>query len=116
MSSLPSRNVTNPAGPTLPATESTPRARKPGGGLARIVVTQGQSAGKTLILTRTRATVGRHQTNDLVLADPRVSATHLELERREEGRVVVRDAGTTNGTWMGTHRIVEAELGPGALL
>ena len=108
--------MTNPAGPTLPATESTPRPRRAGGGLARLVVTQGASAGMTLLLTRARATVGRHQTNDLVIADPRVSATHLELERREEGRVVVRDAGTTNGTWLGTHRILEMELAPGALL
>jgi DNA-binding NtrC family response regulator len=84
--------------------------------VARIVVTQGESAGKTLLVTRARATVGRHQTNDLVLADPRVSATHLEIERRPEGRLLVRDQTTTNGTWLGNHRIVEAELGPGALL
>ncbi len=29
--------------------------------------------------------MGRHLTNDLVLDDPRVSAAHLELERRDEG-------------------------------
>jgi DNA-binding NtrC family response regulator len=80
------------------------------------VVTQGPSAGKTLLLTRARATVGRHQTNDLVIADPRVSAAHLELERREEARVVVRDLETTNGTWFGAHRVLELEIGPGALL
>jgi DNA-binding NtrC family response regulator len=84
--------------------------------VARLVVTQGPSAGKTLLLTRARATVGRHPTNDLVLADPRVSSTHLELERRDEGRLLVRHLGTTNGTFLGTHRILEAELGPGALL
>jgi DNA-binding NtrC family response regulator len=60
--------------------------------------------------------VGRHPTNDLVVEDPRVSGMHLELERRDEGRVVARDAGTTNGTWIGPHRIFEAELGPGALV
>jgi DNA-binding NtrC family response regulator len=100
----------------LPPTESTPRPRRPGGGLARLVVTQGPSAGKTLVLTRARATVGRHPTNDLVIADPRVSATHLELERRDEGRLVLRDLETTNGTWIGVHRVLEMELGPGALL
>ena len=102
--------------PNLPATEIKPRAARPGGGIARLVVTQGPSSGKSLLLTRARATVGRHLTNDLVLADPRVSAAHLELERRDEGRLLVRDLGTTNGTFLGAHRLVEAELGPGALL
>jgi DNA-binding NtrC family response regulator len=102
--------------PLDPPTEISPRKQRPGGGVARLVVTQGPSTGKTLLLTRARATVGRHLTNDLVLADPRVSATHLELERRNEGRLLVRDLGTTNGTFIGTHRILEAELGPGALL
>src|SRR5262249_2083308 len=72
--------------------------------------------GKTLLLTRARATIGRHQTNDLVIDDPRVSATHLEVERRDDGHVVARDSGTTNGTWMGPHRLLEMEVGPGALL
>ena len=84
--------------------------------MARFVVTQGPSAGKTLLLTRTRASVGRHQTNDLVINDPRVSAAHLELERREESRVVVRDLETTNGTWLGAYRVGEIEIAPGALL
>jgi DNA-binding NtrC family response regulator len=108
--------VTESAGPKLPATEIAPRPPRPGGGIARLVVTQGPGAGKTLLVTRARGTIGRHQTNDLVLPDPRVSATHLELERRPEGRVLVRDLGTTNGTWLGPHRITEAELGPGALI
>ena len=100
----------------LPQTEAAPRKRKPGGGVARLVVTQGPSTGKSLLLTRARATVGRHPTNDLVLDDPRVSATHLELERRDEGRLLVRDLATTNGTFIGAHCVLEAELGPGALL
>src|SRR5262249_1412404 len=99
-----------------PATESTPRPKRPDGGVARLVVTQGTSAGKTLVMTRARATVGRHQTTDLVISDPRVSAMHLEIERRTDGRIIVRDTGTTNGTWMGSHRVVEMEVGPGALL
>ncbi len=107
--------MTDPT-PKLPATEAAPRKQRPGGGVARLVVTHGPSSGKALLITRARATVGRHPTNDLVLDDPRVSAAHLELERREEGRLLVRDLGTTNGTFLGAHRVLEAELGPGALL
>lgn len=102
--------------PNLPPTESIRRDPGPDQGLARLVVTSGASSGGKLLMTRARATIGRHQTNDLVLDDRRVSATHVEIERRAEGRVVVRDLRTTNGTWIGNHRIVEAEVGPGALL
>ena len=101
---------------SLPQTESIPRKPRDGAGVPRLVVTQGPSAGKALLLTQSRATLGRHPTSDLVVDDRRVSATHLELERREGGRVIVRDAGTTNGTWIGPHRVYEAELGPGTLL
>lgn len=69
-----------------------------------------------ILVTRARVTIGRHATNDLVLADAKVSATHVELERRPEGRLLVRDVGTTNGTWLGPHRLIEGEVGPGALL
>jgi DNA-binding NtrC family response regulator len=100
----------------LPATQSIPRDVRPSAGVPRLVVTQGQSAGKALLLTRARATVGRHPTSDLVLDDPKVSATHLELVRREQGRVMVRDVGATNGTWLGAQRVYSCELGPGALL
>jgi DNA-binding NtrC family response regulator len=61
------------------------------------------------------ATAGRHATNDLVLNDPRVSGVHLELHRVGE-RIHVRDAGSTNGTWLGPHRVTEIELAPGGEL
>jgi DNA-binding NtrC family response regulator len=100
----------------LPATESIPRPRRSAAGVPRLIVSQGPSSGKSVLLTRSRATLGRHPTNDLVLDDPRVSAIHLELVRRDDGRVLARDVGTTNGTWIGPHRIFAAELSPGALL
>lgn len=108
--------MTEEAEKKLPTTEVGTRPTRSGGGVARLVVTQGASAGKMLLVTRARVTVGRHSTNDLVLADAKVSATHVELERRSEGRLLVRDVGTTNGTWLGPHRLIEGEVGPGALL
>jgi DNA-binding NtrC family response regulator len=50
-----------------------------------------------------------------VLGDPRVSGVHLELHRVGE-RIHVRDAGSTNGTWLGPHRVTEIELAPGGEL
>lgn len=61
------------------------------------------------------ATVGRHPTNDLVLDDPRVSGVHLELSR-EGDFIRVRDTGTTNGTWLGTHRVRDVLLAVGGEL
>jgi len=100
----------------LPPTESIRREPGPDRGLARLVVTAGESSGEKLLMVRARATIGRHQTNDLVIGDRLVSATHVEIERRPEGRIIVRDLRTTNGTWIGSNRIFEVEVGPGTLL
>jgi DNA-binding NtrC family response regulator len=84
-----------------------------GGGVPRLTAVSGASAGRGLAMTSAMATVGRHPSNDLVLDDPRVSGVHLEL-RRVGDRVHVRDAQSTNGTWIGPHRVVEAEIAAGA--
>jgi DNA-binding NtrC family response regulator len=78
----------------------------------KLVAAVGPGAGRALAMSTALATVGRHPTNDLVLPDPRVSGVHLELRRVGE-RVHVRDAGSTNGTWLGPHRVTEVELAPG---
>ena len=102
--------------PDVAVTEIQSREPTAGVVVGRVVVVDGSSRGAAMALVRAQATVGRHPTNDLVLADPRVSSVHLELTRRPGGRVLVRDAGSTNGSWLGDHRLVEAELGPGAML
>ncbi len=81
----------------------------------KIVVTRGPSAGRAFAMLRQVATVGRHVTNDLVVADPRVSGAHLEL-RRAGSRLLVRDSQTTNGTWLGGHRVTEVYLAEGGEL
>jgi DNA-binding NtrC family response regulator len=103
--------------PGVAATEIT--ARQPQGAaqtVGRLVVVEGQNRGAAVALMRSQATVGRHPTNDLVLQDPRVSSVHVELTRRPGGHIFVHDAGSTNGTWLGEHRLMEGELAPGAVL
>jgi DNA-binding NtrC family response regulator len=82
-------------------------------GVPRLTAISGPNAGRGLAMASALATVGRHPTNDLVLDDPRVSGVHLEL-RRVRDRVHLRDAGSTNGTWIGPHRVIEIELSAGA--
>ena len=53
--------------------------------------------------------VGRAPGADLVLTDPEVSAIHCELRAVSEG-VLVKDLGSTNGTFLGGVRIREAIL------
>jgi DNA-binding NtrC family response regulator len=84
--------------------------------MLRVFVVEGRNVGAAVALVRSTATVGRHPTNDLVLEDPAVSAVHLELSRRSGGRLLVKDSGSTNGTWLGDHRIGEVELSPGAVI
>ncbi len=81
----------------------------------KLVAVNGPSAGRAFAVTRATATVGRHPTNDFVVDDPRVSGTHLELQRTGD-RVRVRDVGSTNGTWLGTHRVMDVELATGGEL
>jgi DNA-binding NtrC family response regulator len=81
----------------------------------RVTAISGPAAGRAFAMTRVLATIGRHATNDLVLEDKGVSGVHLELRRGDRG-VHVRDAGSTNGTWLGAHRVTEIELAIGAEL
>ncbi len=87
--------------------------RSPSHGVPRITASSGPSAGAAIAMRQSLATVGRHATNDLVIADPSVSGVHLELTR-EGDHVRVRDSKSTNGTWLGGHRIVDVVLAPGA--
>jgi len=97
-------------------TEVSHRApERPVDAIPRVTAVSGPGAGPALAMSSALATVGRHPTNDLALEDPRVSGVHLEL-RRVGSRVHVRDAGSTNGTWIGAHRMTEIELAAGGEL
>jgi DNA-binding NtrC family response regulator len=81
----------------------------------KLVAVAGPSTGRAFAVTRATSTVGRHPTNDFVVDDPRVSGAHLELTRVGD-RVRIHDVGSTNGTWLGAHRVVDVELAAGAEL
>jgi DNA-binding NtrC family response regulator len=104
------------SGPEKGATEiNTGVKMRTLGGVPRLTAVSGPGAGRSLAMQHALATAGRHATNDLVLNDPRVSGVHLELRRQGE-RIHVRDAMSTNGTWLGPHRVTEIELALGAEL
>ena len=54
-------------------------------------------------------TVGRSSQADLLIPDERVSRIHCGL-RSEGGSFIIKDLGSTNGTWVNDRRIQEARL------
>lgn len=78
----------------------------------RVVGGETESAEIELILP---ALVGRGREVAVNLASPLVSRRHCELYAAN-GWVVVRDLESLNGTFVGSERVVEAILRPGALL
>src|SRR3954447_15884987 len=67
-------------------------------------VIAGPDAGTVVPLTVGRHTIGRGTGHPIRLTDPDVSRTHAELTVSEAG-VVLRDAGSTNGTWRCERRL-----------
>jgi adenylate cyclase len=61
------------------------------------------------------AKLGRGRDCGVFLPYPLVSRRHCEIVA-ERGKLVVRDLGSLNGTFVGCHRITRAELGHGDLL
>ena len=47
-----------------------------------------------------------------MFADDTVSRRHAELRLRE-GSWILRDLGSSNGTWVNGRRVMEAEVAPG---
>ena len=85
----------------LPAPRALPRGwfRRRAAGLLEA------AAGGRLLL-------GRSPGCQLVFDDDTVSRRHAEL-RFCEGRWMLRDLGSSNGTWVNGRRIMEAEVAPG---
>ncbi|MCS6798197.1 MAG: sigma 54-interacting transcriptional regulator [Myxococcota bacterium] len=82
---------------------------------SRLVVVSGPDRGRELVVERERVTVGRSVICDLVLSDRAVSGTHLEVVATEQGSLL-RDLGSTNGTFIGDLRVREVWLRPGVVI
>ena len=80
----------------------------------QLVVIEGPEAGRAVSLDGPR-TLGTASGNDLVLTDERVSSRHCTITP-DGTRFVVRDEGSTNGTWHEGARVTEVVVEPGATL
>jgi hypothetical protein len=78
-------------------------------------ILDGDRAGEVLAVADQPVRVGRKPGNDLVLADEKTSGVHAEIVL-EGDRHVLRDLGSTNGTFLDGKRITELVLSPGDVI
>ncbi len=78
---------------------------------ARILVFRADAVHRAIELGSRVVTIGRGAQNDIVLDDPdrTISRFHAEV-RPEDGRYVLVDLGSQNGTWSDDTRIDRVEL------
>ena len=81
----------------------------------QLVIVEGGSKGTKLDLDKKRITVGKREGNDLVVDDRAVSRNHIEIVP-EEDSYLLRDLGSTNGTFVNETKIREAFLVPGDVI
>jgi two-component system nitrogen regulation response regulator GlnG len=81
----------------------------------RILVLSGPDQGKQLVLERGTYFIGKAPGCDLVLTDSAVSRQHLELQVTGGG-ILIKDLGSTNGSFFGNARFSEVTVGTGAVV
>lgn len=64
---------------------------------------------RALELTKTRITIGRSRSNQVVLEHASVSSTHAELHQIDE-RIVLVDSGSRNGSWVNDRWVQRGEI------
>ena len=82
-------------------------------GCGVLVIKRGANMGTRFLLKPGVNRAGRHPESDIFLDDITVSRRHAEIECREDGKVVLRDVGSLNGTYVERERIDEIVLAPG---
>ncbi|MBN2025559.1 MAG: DUF3662 and FHA domain-containing protein [Actinobacteria bacterium] len=75
----------------------------------------GEKAGISHKLEKVKTSIGRAEENDLVLADPRASRFHAEIDRTPSG-YIVRDLESTNGTMVRGRKVQQRLLEDGDTL
>jgi len=83
-----------------------PKSKGRGGKAPRkLVITQGSLAGTSVPLSDQPITIGRAPDSTIVLDDDYVSHRHARLAPDAQGRWLVDDVGSTNGTYLDRQRV-----------
>jgi hypothetical protein len=81
-------------------------------GPAQLVMISGGADGRTYELDQPVTSIGRLPASDILLSDPGASRRHAEI-RLADGRYVIVDLGSTNGTMVNEASVAERELRDG---
>jgi predicted component of type VI protein secretion system len=73
---------------------------------------KGNPKGKTLDVPAGALHIGRAEDSNLIIASTRVSRHHCEIVN-DQGRAVIRDKGSANGTFVNRQKIQDQVLQPG---
>jgi hypothetical protein len=83
--------------------------------MSKLVILNQGMTGRTFELNIERTTVGRVEDNTFQIADGSVSSHHAEIILRGS-EILIRDLGSTNGTFINNEKITETVLKPGQTL
>src|SRR3954465_15371389 len=83
--------------------------------MARLIIKSEEAHRDAIELRPGANRLGRAQSNDFPIDHPTVSTAHCEIFF-EDGEVLVRHCGSTNGTFINRQPIKEATLKPGETL
>ncbi len=75
----------------------------------------GPHLGEEFVLREGENQIGRTEGSIILASDAQVSRRHAVITLKE-GKLYIRDLGSTNGTWVGSERISEAELKRGDII
>jgi HD-GYP domain-containing protein (c-di-GMP phosphodiesterase class II) len=80
--------------------------------LAIVVISRGPLAGRRVPITNWPATIGRDNTNSIILDDERVSRFHARIKRRDR-QFIIEDLNSRNGTYINGDRVSNSTLQSG---
>jgi len=83
--------------------------------MAKLVILNQGMTGRTFEVNVERTTVGRVEDNTFQIADASVSSHHAEIIQQGP-ELLIKDIGSTNGTFINGEKITEAVLKPGQTL
>lgn len=81
--------------------------------MASVYVIRGQDHGQHFVLRGSQCTIGRDSSNQIRLNDSEVSRNHAVLIRLSDKEYEIRDAGSSNGTFVNSRQIQNAQLRTG---
>ncbi|UCF67225.1 MAG: FHA domain-containing protein [Acidobacteriota bacterium] len=109
---IPAPSVAGGLAAPEPAGDELARVPLPDGWEVSLDIIDGPDAGSSFPITRSRVLIGRGQV-EISLADQKISRRHASLEVYGGTCVLLKDLGSTNGTFVNDQRVTTTELQDG---